>query len=627
DKLQDKEDDEDFVNGAVDVVVSRTLVHLESNETKKRWRLPHHMVTEKNVTDLLNGDSHFLHRYAEGAKYLARFLKGLLEESDQEVSSVSTKNFKRLSSVRGCISAILIFMSSQEVNAFQTIMGLFLHCTGCPRRVLEVLSGLGLSVSHSQIQKVLRTLTKDALMQIRKIVLSHDWFIVYDNIDIANRHHHQRIEKRDTFDNGTAATLILFPSNRDQSPTAPPSVLRPEHERPEPVTELFLPKDVDWEVFREVCRSHVSAAIVRSLPAGSPAAPIPILAIKKLDINKTALFPLQTMKLDESTIAGNLAVLEKITEIILQLSEEWFADPNNIIFGGDQMSVSRMLTLKIHRLVDTDPYHSLAWVHPTLQLFHLRMNLCGTIFRTHYGSPMHPGTLAAISIFMDFKRLSKDKQELKATDELLRIVFDAMVTLLHESLRLPSPSLFGLPCTTVNINALLLLRDIAVYIELGEAIKAGDIGRISHLLPIITLMMHGGGNTNYPLELIRLLYGIRHLWTEEWATKILSSMLVNPKGIDGEWMATDMLQENHNYLLKSILSAKGSNMTWEHFRDSISTNIKTFQAISRMFEREVGVGSNSTKHQAPPTAKEISKVHGYLRDNGILCEPKSGKCK
>ncbi|KAI8597881.1 hypothetical protein EDD21DRAFT_310195 [Dissophora ornata] len=295
------------------------------------------------------------------------------------------------------------------------------------------------------------------------------------------------------------------------------------------------------------------------------------------------------------------------------------------------MTVARLLTLKIHRIVGTDPYHSLAWIHPTLQLFHLSMNLCGTIFRTHFGSPQFPGSLASIIILLSRKRLSKEKQEFKAADELLRIVFDAMVQSLYESLRqgdtsdelpipkiaetitnsfcdLPSPSLFGLPCTTANINSLLFLRDVAAHVELSEAIKAGDIGRIKHLLPTITLMMHGGGNTKYALELLCLLYGIRHLWTDEWATRVLSSMLVNPKGCDGEWMATDMLQENHNYLLKSIFSSKGSNMTWEYLRDAISTNIRTFQSISRMFEREVGVGSNSTKHKKSSTASDISKI-------------------
>ena len=65
-------------------------------------------------------------------------------------------------------------------------------------------------------------------------------------------------------------------------------------------------------------------------------------------------------------------------------------------------------------------------------------------------------------------------------------------------------------------------------------------------------------------------------------------------------------------------------MTWEYLRDAISTNIRTFQAISWMFEREVGVGSNSTKHKKPSTAPDVSKIRGYLRDSGILCRP--GQC-
>lgn len=650
-KLEGGKWEEDFVNSAVDVVVNRTLKHLKSNEVRKDWRLPHTEVTGQKVAGFLLDDFRFLHRYAEGAKYLTRFLKGLLEEDifGQELSNKSRgrRRTQKPTSVRGCIAAMLMFMSSQKVNAFQTIMGLFLHCTGCPKRVLEVLSGLGLSVSYSQVQNGLHSLTKDAQNEVKEAVKKFDWYVVYDNLNIANKHHHQRFDKRDTFENGTAATVILFPSDKNQPSTAQPALFRPEKERPKPVAALFLPNKSDLEVFRQVSRSHVSTAIVRSSPEGSTAVAIPVTPINKLNVIKTALFPLQTMRLDESTIAGNLAVLERITQVGLQLPKEWFADPKNTIVAGDQMTVSRLLTLKIHRFVDTNPYHSLTWVHPTLQLFHLSMNLCGTIFRTHFGSPLFPASLASIVIFLDRKRLSKEKQEFKAADELLRIVFDTMVQSLRESLRqggesdelsirkladiitnsfcgLPSPSLVGLPCTTVNINALIFLRDVAVHIELTEAIKAGDIGRISHLLPIITLMMHGGGNTNYALELLRLLYGIRHLWTDEWATRVLSSMLVNPKGVEGGWMATDMLQENHNYLIKAIFASKGSNMTWEYLRDSISTNIRTFQAISWMFEREVGVGSNSTKHKNPSPASDISKLQGYFRRNGILC--KSGQC-
>ncbi|KAG0319471.1 hypothetical protein BG000_003864, partial [Podila horticola] len=645
-KLQGCKWEEAFVNSAVDVVVARTLRHLESNKVRKDWRLPHSKVTEQEVAGLLLDNFKFLHRYAEGATYLTRLLKGLLKEDvpDEELShkSLKRRRNRKPTSVRGCIVAMLIFMSSRKVNAFQTIMGMFLHSTGCPKRVLEVLSGLGLSISYSSVQNGLRSLTKDAKKRVKEAVTNYDWYIVYNNINIANKHCHQRADKRDTFDNGTAATVILFPSDKGPSP----ALLRPKNTRPEPDDNLFFPSDLDDKVFRQVSMSHVSNAIVRSLPEGSTTLAIPVVPIEKLPVKKTALFPLQTMKLDESTIAGNLAVLERITKAGLQLPKSWFDDPKNTIVAGDQMTVSRLLTLKIHRIFDPDPYHSLAWVHPTLQLFHLAMNLCGTIFRTHFGTPQFPGTLASIVILLGRKRLTKDKQEFKDADELLRIVFDSTVLLLCETLQQsgssneldipsfteiianslfdrPSPLLFGLPCTTANINALLFLRDVTVYIELSEAIKTGDIGRIKHLLPAITLMMHGGGNKNYALELLRLLYSIRYLWTDEWTTRVLASMLVNPKGVVDGWMAADMLQENHNYLIKAIFSSKGSNMTWEYLRDSISTNIRTFQGISQMFEREVGVGSNSTQHKKPSTATDVSKVQGYLRVSDILC--KSGK--
>lgn len=269
------------------------------------------------------------------------------------------------------------------------------------------------------------------------------------------------------------------------------------------------------------------------------------------------------------------------------------------------------------------------------------MNLCGTIWRTHLGSQEFCGTLASIAVLLGRKRLLKDKPTFHDINELLRIVFDAKIQQLYQCLRergvppelavqkisktivdccydQPSLPLLDLPSTAANTNALLFLRDVAVLVELGAAIKAGDIGRIKHVLPLITLMMHGGGNTNYAPELLRLLYGIRHLWTDEWATRVLSSMLVNPKGTVGGWMPTDMMQENHNYLLKSIFAAKGSNMTWEHLQESISTNIKTFQDISRMFEQEVGVRSNSTKHKKPSYSEDIGMLQENLKGGGIL---------
>lgn len=92
-------------------------------------------------------------------------------------------------------------------------------------------------------------------------------------------------------------------------------------------------------------------------------------------------------------------------------------------------------------------------------------------------------------------------------------------------------SLNGRPCTTADINAICFLHDMVVYIEFSDAIKDGDCGHIRCVLATIAMMMHGGNNSNYALELLRLLYGMHHAWTPEWEKRVLSSMLVNPKGV------------------------------------------------------------------------------------------------
>ncbi|KAG0275569.1 hypothetical protein BGZ97_010265, partial [Linnemannia gamsii] len=59
--------DESFVNSATDVVIDRTLKHLDDNDVKKEWRLPHTNLTEDKVAGFLLDDHGFLGRYAAGA--------------------------------------------------------------------------------------------------------------------------------------------------------------------------------------------------------------------------------------------------------------------------------------------------------------------------------------------------------------------------------------------------------------------------------------------------------------------------------------------------------------------------------------------------------------------------------
>ncbi|KAF9307802.1 hypothetical protein BG003_000173 [Podila horticola] len=95
-KLQGGKWEEDFINSAIDVIVNWSLKQLENDEVRKDWWLPHTMVTGQKITSFLLDDFNFLHWYADGAKYLTWFLKGLLKEdiSDQDLSCKSHKRHR-----------------------------------------------------------------------------------------------------------------------------------------------------------------------------------------------------------------------------------------------------------------------------------------------------------------------------------------------------------------------------------------------------------------------------------------------------------------------------------------------------------------------------------------------------
>ncbi|KAF9199782.1 hypothetical protein BGZ59_003696 [Podila verticillata] len=447
----------------------------------------------------------------------------------------------------------------------------------------------------------LEALTEDARRRVREAVAILHWFLVYDNINIPNRHQHQRINNLDSFDNGTAATVVVFPPN---TPIAT-EVIKPDLSVPG--SAIFFATKQEQNRHEDFCRLHVAHAIIRSSKSlsksmapllksmtsppmsSAPSSespdddnPFAFKAIDNLKVHKTQAFPLELMPYNEATLAGNVEVLEAVTTL-LGLPKDYFADHKNKRTNGVEnksMGGQKENTTDCQNENTADD--------------------------------------------QEHKNLKKINNLIIAGDQMTEEV-DRVARKIAEAIIKCSPSttLHNKPCTTTDTNALLFLRDAAVYFELDAAISAGDIGRIANVLLPITMMLHGGGNYKYALELLRLLYGLRYAWTDEWKREVLSSMLVNPKGVPGHWMATDMYQENNNYLLKHVFAAKGSNMSWEHLKGSISTNIRTFSNVARMFQREVDSVYNSSAHTTTSIESDVRLVARNLKYK-LFCKPQQG---
>ncbi|KAJ7887741.1 hypothetical protein B0H13DRAFT_1888699 [Mycena leptocephala] len=85
----------------------------------------------------------------------------------------------------------------------------FLACS-TPRRQFDVLAHAGLTVSYTTAINNLKHLSAEGLLRLRRMVQEKACMIVWDNLNIAFKVGEQHHNSKDTFENGTTATLIVL---------------------------------------------------------------------------------------------------------------------------------------------------------------------------------------------------------------------------------------------------------------------------------------------------------------------------------------------------------------------------------------------------------------------------------
>ncbi|KAI7826126.1 hypothetical protein BC939DRAFT_447007 [Gamsiella multidivaricata] len=726
-KVENTKNDETFTEAVTDVVIGRARKDLRRVNNGGSLQTSARSVTHAHVEGFsldpieeeLNSSAPCLIRLLRGLAYKEKKLrknkamksiekreKGKEKEQEKEQEKEEEEEEegcddlpyhpRELTTIVSTIASMLVVRQSQQSNRLQMIFGLYFAATRCPKRVVNVLASIGLCVSPMTTHNALTQLSNDMLSRVREAVRNHPFSILYDNINIANRKYDQRTYNGDTFENGTTATIVI--GEDLGTPTSAQSLLRP------PQLSDFLPDQQNRSHMKLVYTFHLFDMLQRHYSTYERCS-IHVPELEILPTRQTLTFPLPAMRHDQSTNEGNLDVLQDITQIMLKLPEDWFNSNTRIIVSGDQLTVSRVISLQELRAADTTPFNRLEWAVPVMQLFHLQMLFCSTILRTHYGRISEPGSLAFFITMLGRKRVNLDSPNYHAADEVLRHIFDAMVrrvyevelnvqrpdakkpdaekpdaqkpevlddeildidmlndevlddrilntqkletfgtsyeaplgnaaldkrvreateAICHQYLTDPmeNPRKFG----NANANAALFLRDMMVYMELGAAIKVGDVGRILEVIKVITVMFQSKETKNYANELMRLAYGIRHAWSPQWTKAVVSSWLINTNGKASGWIPADLYQEHNNLLTKTIHSGKESNMSWEMLANQISTNIRLFSKIAKTLESEYDITHNSSFHSTLSAERDIQLIQQSLKDHDILGNARPGDC-
>lgn len=333
--LRRSSNDKTFMDAVTDTVIDRARTEFNVLAGLKHLRLPTTEISSDSIEEF--SLDHIERQFQCAAPATLRVLQGFAlangKSSESEVKSfVAT------------VGSMLLYRRSQKSNYFQMMMGLFLYSTGCPKRVVTVLSQAGLSVSYQTICNTLRALTKKALAKVRSTVLERPWYLVYDNINIPNRKYDQRCNS-DSFENGTTATIVI---GEDLGPPQAPD----ETPRDPIALQDFLPDEKNRARFRTVSQCNLIQVLQRHFDVYIRHCSNRIPPLNPLEVKETVTIPLPSMDIDQSSVDGNLEIIEMIMKKILQLMDEWFDSDIRIIIAGDQLTVCRLGSLKDLRGTD-----------------------------------------------------------------------------------------------------------------------------------------------------------------------------------------------------------------------------------------------------------------------------------
>jgi len=314
---------------------------------------------------------------------------------------------------------------------------------------------------------------------------------------------------------------------------------------------------------------------------------------------KTVHRPLGPIPHDESSNAGNLAILENIFKGQYRLPDCTFEKRLFLVYG-DQKTIQRLRTIKRRRRESEKPFDCLQWILPVPALFHLKMNLLYMISKAHFGGQdKDQSSLYDAMNFWGRKRISRTKSEFHALEELIIHSYKArIVAFFWRHMELPSvlggrqaeddlePVLKSLGFAAFidlldrissqysqshNVDFVddelhshaLFLRHAQTYLLLKYGIKHGDIGLIRRAVDRCTIYFHGSGQSKYAYEMLYLQRLLANS-TPELQKAILSNSLVNLRGLSNTWFEMDRLVEFHNGNMKNLFHARrGSTINLE----------------------------------------------------------------
>ncbi|KAG2125101.1 hypothetical protein DEU56DRAFT_744063, partial [Suillus clintonianus] len=478
--------------------------------------------------------------------------------------------------------SIILQSSNERCNYLQGLLGVFFHSTSVPQKVIDVLAHAGLSISVTSIHNAIHSIPRLTAFawHVRNILVQHGRYF------------------------GTFADKLGEPE----------SVLR-------------------------------------------------------IPVTKTEQIPFRSMRIKQSTADGNMEVMENL------LRQGGIGDPTDkdfesagdvdmsehvLLIHGDLLTKERLDTVSDTRRIESTPKNRFQYIIFLPGLFHYKMACADAIWRT-YLQPKE-GRDDSNSMFQHVGILRPQETGRISTKPGFRRMHDVIHHDLHASIlecwRLEAQSrqpvewqtlekfgksepgwdlLVEMSEAIVNKyvatsdklgelrarpvserdeefeNQCLRNRDQLLYVDLCQAMNAGDIGRVeASFLPWIYIFC-ATGKHKYAAQINKFSTNLRYVYPQDLCHIIRLNLLCNPTGKSNAFRAVDWLVERNNLYTKVVIFAgTGPNRTIDHIIKQ-SPLIEVFRNCHVIMENAFYLKNRTIQHTHPNMAATIEKLRSYIQ--------------
>ncbi|KAL9934889.1 hypothetical protein V8E36_005965 [Tilletia maclaganii] len=414
------------------------------------------------------------------------------EESPADTSDVQRRGQRSSAVVASAALMSLLFSRSRRNACLALSLGLFLFASRTGRRIIEVLSRIGLCVSYLTVLRTVKELSSKAKRRARETLLksSRTCIFGYDNINWQ-----QRIRNKGV----TATTSMRAAVHGALYPVDPSTQLKagPQHpvcdaalfrqtlgsDMPAPTTEVSdvtvsvgvdawktlrrqrddarkgqpqlgqQPEEVlageedDEQIFRSIL-SHARKAFLAHhdyIEFDSDTTEPP--QVWPLAIRKTHVLPLPVLDVDEGTVQGNIEVFKQYFNTMLKVPDQYWQD--NVLFvAADAYTTEKIKQAQRLRRNDRSPleFDRLSAQQPVAACWHLMYAYMRCVFLNHGGAKDRSSfiSIRTMSERVGFRNLLSIPHNFHGGSRFLQLWFAAAsVAIISDALRRVSDDTSG----------------------------------------------------------------------------------------------------------------------------------------------------------------------------------------